>query len=61
MPKLTRPLLTAMEHAINTALAGTGFDGGDFDGENQDHYERALEWVREQKQKRAERALSGTR
>lgn len=45
-PRLTKPLLKAMEHALNAALAGEGFDGGDFDGEDRAHYERALEWVK---------------
>lgn len=53
--RLTKPLLTAIEHALNAALAGEGFDGGDFDGENPDHYERALQWVNEQQRRRAQR------
>lgn len=47
MPRLTRPLLNAMARSLGAALAGAGFDGGDFDGENQEHYERALDWVQE--------------
>lgn len=45
-PALTAPLRSAIESALNAALAGEGFDGGDFTGQNRDHFERALEWVR---------------
>lgn len=44
--RLTKPLLRAIEAALNAALAGE-FDGGDFDGLNREHFERALEWVEE--------------
>lgn len=52
MARLTKPLLDAIESALNSALAGEGWDGGDFDGQNPEHFERALEWVREQKKSR---------
>ena len=45
--RLTKPLLEAMSSALNSALAGGGFDGGDFAGCNRDDFERALEWVAE--------------
>lgn len=44
-PRLTQPLLEAIESALNSALAGEGFHGGDFDGQNPEHFQRALEWV----------------
>lgn len=50
--KLTKPLLRAMRAALNAALAGAGFDGGDFDGENVEHFERALAWVEKELDKR---------
>lgn len=43
--RLTRPILDAIRAALNAALAGDGFDGGDFDGLNRDDFERALEWA----------------
>lgn len=55
MAKLTKPLLEAMEEALNAALAGEGFDSGDFAGLNRDHFERALAWVHEQQRQRGER------
>lgn len=55
MPKLTRPLLEAMRSALNVALAGGGFDGGDFADENRDHFQRALDWADKELEKRAER------
>lgn len=55
MPRLTKPLLEAIESALNAALAGDGFDGGDFDGMNPEHFQRALEWVAQEQQRRAER------
>ena len=48
MARLTRPLLEAMESALNAALAGGGFDGGDFTGQNPAHFERALRWVEDE-------------
>ncbi len=50
--RLTRPLLVAMQHALQAALAGAGFDDGDFGGENPEHYERALDWVVQEQQRR---------
>lgn len=43
--RLTLPLLQAMGSALRAALAGDGFDGGDFDGLNPAHFERAGDWV----------------
>lgn len=57
--RLTKPLLVAMAYALNAALAGEGFDGGDFDGEKREHYERALAWVEQELAKRAR--AEGTR
>jgi hypothetical protein len=53
--RLTKPLLDAIESALNASLAGEGFDGGDFDGENPEHFKRALEWVQQEKGRRAGR------
>lgn len=50
--RLTKPLLDAMANALNVALAGAGWDGGDFDGQNPEHFERALEWVEQQRSKK---------
>lgn len=52
MTRLTKPLLNAIEAALSAALAGDGFDGGDFDGDDPRHFERALQWVREQQERR---------
>lgn len=43
-------MLEAMQSALTAALAGGGenFEGGDFDGQNPDHFERALVWVTEE-------------
>jgi hypothetical protein len=51
-PRLTGPLLDAIKAALDAALAGEGFDGGDFDGMNRDHFERASKWVEHQITKR---------
>lgn len=53
MPRLTKPLLNAMRAALDVALAGDGFDGGDFEGMNPNHFQRAREWVEEQLDRRA--------
>lgn len=50
--RLTRSLLDAMASALNAALAGGGFDGGDFEGENQEHFERALQWIDQERERR---------
>lgn len=42
----TQKMLRAMSAALNAALAGDGFDGGDFNGENSTDFEAALAWVR---------------
>lgn len=44
-PRLTRPLVEAIIEALNAALAGGGFDGGDFAESNPEHFERALRWA----------------
>ncbi len=54
MPRLTRPLLDAMSSALSAALAGGGFDGGDFNGENREHFERALDWVEDEIRRRTQ-------
>jgi len=55
MPRLTKPLLIAMATALDAALAGDGFDGGDFTGMDPDHFERAREWVQQELQRREQR------
>lgn len=45
MPRLTKPLLEAIVAALDAALAGEGFNGGDFDGLDLRHFERAREWA----------------
>jgi hypothetical protein len=52
-PRLTKPLREAIMAALDAALAGEGFDGGDFDGMDPDHFERARDWIA-QKDARAE-------
>jgi hypothetical protein len=52
MTRLTKPLLDAIGAALDAALAGEGFDGGDFDGMDAKAFERAREWVAEQQKKR---------
>jgi len=53
--RLTKPLLEAMAASLHAALAGAGFDGGDFDGKNPEHFRRALEWVYEEQWRRQKR------
>jgi hypothetical protein len=50
--RLTKPLLKAIEAALSAALAGE-FEGGDFDGLDRDHFERALEWIEGELERRA--------
>lgn len=50
--RLTKPLLDALAAALDAALAGDGFDGGDFAGMDPKHFERARGWVEEQIAKR---------
>lgn len=51
--RLTRPLLSAMYDALSAALANPeGFDGGDFEGLSIEDFERAQEWLRQEKQRR---------
>jgi hypothetical protein len=52
MRRLNLKKLEAMRRALHAALAGAGFDGGDFDGEDPKDYEAALDWVLEQIAKR---------
>ena len=56
MPRLTKPLLNAIERALSAALAGgsENFEAGDFAGQNPEHYERAWEWVTDEQQRRDE-------
>lgn len=55
MPRLTKPLLEAMANALEVALSGGGFDGGDFAGEDPEHYQRASMWVAQELRRREER------
>ena len=52
MARLTTPMLEAMRHALDAALAGGGFDGGDFTGEDPRHFHDALDWVSKELSKR---------
>lgn len=47
MTRLTKQSLEAMIAALDVALAGDGFDGGDFAGMDPKHFERAREWASE--------------
>lgn len=61
MPKkirLTEPLLTAMENALCAALAGGGFEDGDFAGEDPEHFERAHKWITQERARRRESKTS---
>jgi hypothetical protein len=51
--RLTEPLLEAMDSALRAALAGDGFDDGDFAGDNREHFERARSWIAQERAKRA--------
>lgn len=53
--RLTMSLLEAIVVALDSALAGAGFDGGDFAGMNPEPFERAREWAGEQIDKRLAR------
>ncbi|WP_379069211.1 hypothetical protein ACHMW4_04260 [Mesorhizobium sp. UC22_110] len=55
MPRLTKPLLIAMLAALDAALAGDGFDNGDFAGMDRRHFERASQWVDEELARRAKK------
>ncbi len=57
--RLTKPLLDAMSSALHAALAGAGFDGGDFEGKNPAHFERALKWVEQEQARRAAKTKRG--
>jgi hypothetical protein len=50
--KLTLKKLSAIQSALNAALAGAGFDGGDFDGQDPTDFENALAWVEAEIEKR---------
>jgi hypothetical protein len=54
--RLTKPLLDAIEAGLNAAIAGEGFDGGDFDQMDPEHFERALAWVHQEQERRAAKA-----
>lgn len=49
--RLTKPLLIAIDVALSAALAGE-FDGGDFEGMDREHFQRASDWAGEQLTKR---------
>jgi len=52
-------MLNAIAAALAAALAGEGFDGGDFDGMNRNDFEHAAQWVAAEIQRRnAEKAAS---
>lgn len=55
MKRLNLKKLEAIRHALHAALAGGGFDGGDFDGKNPADFEEALDWAEEQIAKREAR------
>ena len=55
--RLTKPLLLAIEAALDAALAGEGFDGGDFADQDRDHFERASQWVAQELKRRASPAV----
>lgn len=59
MARLTKPLLDAMATALDAALAGEGFTDGDFEGMDRTHFERALDWVRQEQQRRGAAPLPG--
>ena len=42
---LSAEILNAISASIDAALAGDGFDGGDFDGMDPEHFEQASSWV----------------
>ena len=47
MIRLTKPRLQAISAALDAALSGSGFDGGDFDGMDRDIFEAAAKWAAE--------------
>jgi len=61
MVRLTTPMLDAISTALAVALAGDGFNGGDFDGEDREHYQRALTWVWQEQLRREKRRESNNR
>jgi hypothetical protein len=46
--RLTLPKLDAMHAALEAALAGDGFNGGDFDRLKPKDFEAARDWVAQQ-------------
>jgi len=50
--RLTLAMLDAMSSALNSALAGDGFNGGDFDGKDEEVFAAAREWVFEERVRR---------
>lgn len=51
--RLTPSKLRAMQSALIAALAGEGFDGGDFADDDPDDFKSALRWVTQQLNHRA--------
>lgn len=58
---LTDAALDAISSALDAALAGAGFDGGDFDGQDPEQFERANAWVAAEQRRRAKRKLARER
>lgn len=54
--KLTLKKLNAIASALEAALAGGGFDGGDFDGLDPKDFEAARDWVYEEIKRRRKRS-----
>lgn len=50
--RLTAPLLGAISAALDAALAGDGFDGGDFAGLDRVYFQRASDWATVEAMKR---------
>jgi hypothetical protein len=57
----THNQLEAIWAALNAALAGEGFDGGDFDGMEPDWFEEARDWAFNELQKSNKRIERGTK
>lgn len=50
--RLTLAMLEAIYTALDAALAGDGFERGDFNGMDPNQFERARAWAEEQIEKR---------
>jgi len=61
--KLTQKMLDAMGSALDAALAGDGFNGGDFDGLDPDVFSDAVAWITEEtgRRRRRKRSRKGCR